>query len=319
MYILNIDSRQKYTKFEEDFYNKSNSFFILSTSDELSLLKDILHIDDITFNECLNFDEYIKLDLLDDYDFLSVNTFEVQDDQIITKEINIYLANNFILVICDESNYIYNIVKNMIMNNISMDEELSVVVLFKLNYIIFKNIIMHQFESLEQIEDLILKLEDEMIEEAKEEHLSRINDIRSMSRTVVKKIRPLLYIQDRILKENIRYLKYTDVKKYNLDNLQGIDFGIERLYNFALSTRELADKLLDIYSSKIGEKTNDLITKLTILTAISVPLTIITGIYGMNFKVMPELNYVYGYPITLAIMLIIVIIGIIIFKVKKIL
>ena len=63
---------------------------------------------------------------------------------------------------------------------------------------------MHQFESLEQIEDLILKLEDEMIEEAKEEHLSRINDIRSMSRTVVKKIRPLLYIQDRILKENIR-------------------------------------------------------------------------------------------------------------------
>ena len=94
---------------------------------------------------------------------------------------------------------------------------------------------------------------------------------------------------------------------------------IDKLYNFAISTRELADKLLDIYSSKIGEKTNCLITKLTILTGVAAPLTIITGIYGMNFRVIPELNWIYGYPMTILIMICIVIVSIIIFKIKKLL
>lgn len=319
MYILNLDTREKYENFIEKFYNKSNSFLILSTVEELKLVKDILDIDEITFKDCLKFDENIKLDLFDNYDFLSVNTFDVINEEIKVEEINIYLSDNFILVICSKTHFIYNIVQNMIMNNIHMNEELGVVILFKINYIIFKTIIMHQFESLEKLEDLILKLEDEMMEGTIDNHIVKINDVRSMTRIVVKNIRPLLYISDRILKENIRYLKYSDVKKYNLDNLQGIDFGIDKLYKFALSTRELADKLLDIYSSKVSEKTNNLITKLTILTGIAAPLTIITGIYGMNFRVMPELNYTYAYPLTLGVMLLILIICIIIFKIKKML
>lgn len=319
MYILNIDTREKYTKFCKEFYNKEDSFLIVSTVKELKLLKRLLNIEQDLFKQCLNFNEDIKLDLFDNYDLLSVNSFEVENEDIVVEEINIFLADNFILVVCNESNFIYDTVKDIIMNNISMNEEISIVVLFKLNYLIFKSIITHQFESLEKLEDLILKLEDEMIEEAKKEHLSKINDLRSMTRTVVKNIRPLLYIEDRIVKENIRYLKYSDVKKYNLDNLQGIDLGIDKLYNFAISTRELADKLLDVYSSKVSEKTNNLITKLTILTGISLPITIITGIYGMNFRVMPWLNYEYAYPITLGVMVLILIVGIAILKIKDIL
>jgi magnesium transporter len=166
---------------------------------------------------------------------------------------------------------------------------------------------------------MILKLEDEILEGVVDDHALKINSIRGITRTVVKNTRPLLYIGDRILKENIRYLKYSDVKKYNLDNLQGIDFGIDKLYNFALSTRELADKLLDIYSSQVAEKTNALITKLTLLTGIAAPLTIITGIYGMNFRVMPELNWYYGYPLILGFMALIIILGFVIFKIKKLL
>ena len=319
MYILNIDTREKYTKFCKEFYNKEDSFLIVSTVKELKLLKRLLNIEQDLFKQCLNFNEDIKLDLFDNYDLLSVNSFEVENEDIVVEEINIFLADNFILVVCNESNFIYDTVKDIIMNNISMTEEISIVVLFKLNYLIFKSIITHQFESLEKLEDLILKLEDEMIEEAKKEHLSKINDLRSMTRTVVKNIRPLLYIEDRIVKENIRYLKYSDVKKYNLDNLQGIDLGIDKLYNFAISTRELADKLLDVYASKVSEKTNNLITKLTILTGISLPITIITGIYGMNFRVMPWLNYEYAYPITLGVMVLILIVGIAILKIKDIL
>lgn len=319
MHILNLDTRNKLDSFVEDFYNEKNSYLIISKPQELNQLKDILNIDEITFNECLNFDESIKLDLFDNYDFLSVNTFELKDEKANIEEVNIYLSDNFILVICNENHFIYEYVKHIITNNVQMDNTPSVVSLFQINYMIFKNIIIHEFESLEKVEDLILQLEDEILEGVVDNQIQKINNIRSLTRSVVKNIRPLLYIGERILKENIRYLKYSDVKSYNLDNLQGIDFGIEKLYSFALSTRELADKLLDIYTSQVAEKTNSLITKLTLLTGIAAPLTIITGIYGMNFSNMPELSWYYGYPLTLCIMTLIIIFGIIIFKIKKLL
>ncbi|MGX4599789.1 CorA family divalent cation transporter [Faecalimicrobium sp. JNUCC 81] len=319
MYVLNLDTREKIEKFDKYFYNTKDSYVMLSTPNELKLLKNILNIDEITFKDCLTFDENIKLDLFDDYDFLSVNTFNLDENDSMIEEINIYTSDNYILVVSQEEHYIYCFVKTLILNNIKLDDAPPIVSLFKINYLIFKNIIVHEFENLEKIEDMILEIEDAMMDGKKDDYITQINYVRSITRSVVKNTRPLLYIGDRIIKENIRYLKYSDVKKYNLENLQGLDFGIDKLYAFALSTRELADKLLDIHSSQVAEKTNNLITKLTILTAIAAPLTIITGIYGMNFKYMPELELLYGYPLVLGIMVCIIVIGILIFKFNKLL
>lgn len=321
LHILNLETNEVINgtkSFSRKFYKKNNSYLMLTTPKNLRLFKKPLDIDEVTFEECLEFDEVIKLDLFDDYDFLSLNTFELLGEKYEVKEVNIYLSENFILVVVDEDHFLYKFIKNIITKKLHMEEN-PTVSLFKINYLIFNEIIVHEFESLEKVEDMILEIEDDILDEKSDIQITRINDIRSMTRKIVKNTRPLLYIGDRIVKGNIRYLKYSDVKKFNLENVQGIDFGIDKLYNFAISTRELADKLLDIYSSRMAEETNSLITKLTVLTGISAPLTIITGIYGMNFKYMPELNWVYGYPLILLGMAGIVIVGIIIFKIKKIL
>ena len=319
MYILNLNTRERLDTYNDNFYNKNNSYIILSAPKELKHIKDTLDIDEITFKDCLSFDENIKLDLFDNYDFLTVNTFSLNNSEVNIDEVNVYSSDNYILVVTKEENFIYNFVKSLIMNNIKMENTPPIVSLFKINYLIFKNIIAHEFENLEKIEDLILEIEDSLMDGKEDDYISKINYIRSLTRSVVKNTRPLLYIGDRITKENIRYLKYSDVKKYNLENFQSLDFGIEKLYSFALSTRELSDKLLDIYSSKVAEKTNSLLTKLTVLTAILAPLTLITGVYGMNFKYMPELNWVYGYPIVIFIMIFIILIGVIISKINKLL
>lgn len=319
MYILNLNNRDKLECFDKNFYNKKDSYIILSIPNELELLRDILSIDEITFKDCLTFDENIKFDLFDNYDFLSVNTFSIEDEESIIDEVNIYSSDNYILVVVREEHFIYDFVKTLIINNIKMENSPPIVTLFKINYLIFKNIIVHEFENLEKVEDMILEIEDAVMDGKKDDYIVKINCVRGITRSFVKNIRPLLYIGDRIVKENIRYLKYSDVKKYNLENFQSLDFGIDKLYAFALSTRELADKLLDIYSSKVAERTNTLITKLTVLTAISAPLTIITGIYGMNFIYMPELKWIYGYPFTIGIMILIIVAGILISKFNKLL
>lgn len=317
MHILNLNTQKIFNEFEKDFYIKDNSYLILSVPSELNKLKAILDIDEITFKDCLIFDENIKLDLFDNYDFLSLNTFELKNRKSIIKEVNIYISDNYILVVVDKNHFIYDYINKLILG--CFTDNNAKVALFKINYLIFKEIIINEFENIEKLEDMILEIEDAMLEGATEKHLNDISYVRGLTRTVVKNTRPLLYIGDRILKENIRHLKYSDIKKYNLENLQSIDFGIDKLYNFALSTRELADKLLDIYSSQIAEKTNSLITKLTVLTGIAAPLTIITGIYGMNFRIMPELNWTYGYPLTIFVMILIIIVSIVLFKIKKLL
>jgi len=66
-----------------------------------------------------------------------------------------------------------------------------------------------------------------------------------------------------------------------------------------------ANNLLNIYLSLSARKTNDVMKILTIFSVFFMPLTFIVGVYGMNFKFMPELEYKWGYPLTLASMVLV--------------
>ncbi len=307
----------KNEKLDDDKFIKNDNYLILCNLIELKKIKNFLELDNNTYYECLSFDENIKLDNFDKYDFLSVNTFELIKNKIIIQEVNIYLSNNFILVVCNENHFLneifINIINEIQKNNLEYLKLEKNELFFKIIYKIFKSIIIDQFENLEKLENIILELEDEILISNVENKIENINYMRAMSRIIVRNIRPYIYIYDRIFNENTRYKKPNDIE------IQNVNYSIEKLYSFSLSTRELSDKLLDIYSSNIANKTNDLITKLTLLTAISSPLTIITGIYGMNFKYMPELDFYYAYPITIIVMILIVVVCVSIFKNKKLL
>ena len=74
------------------------------------------------------------------------------------------------------------------------------------------------------------------------------------------------------------------------------------------SYREVASDLMGVYLSSLGQKTNEIMKVLTLMSTIFMPLTFIVGVYGMNFNPesspynMPELNWRYGYPVTVAVM-----------------
>lgn len=59
--------------------------------------------------------------------------------------------------------------------------------------------------------------------------------------------------------------------------------------------RDILSGLLDIYLSEINTKTNEVMKMLTLIATIFIPLTFLVGVYGMNFKNMPELEWKYGY------------------------
>jgi magnesium transporter len=79
----------------------------------------------------------------------------------------------------------------------------------------------------------------------------------------------------------------------------------------------MASGLLDVYLSSLSNRMNEIMKVLTIISTIFIPLTFIAGIYGMNFKYMPELEWKFGYPLVLLVMLSIGIGMWIYFKKKK--
>ena len=83
------------------------------------------------------------------------------------------------------------------------------------------------------------------------------------------------------------------------------------------SYREMISGMLDVYLSSISNKMNSVMKVLTIIATIFIPLTFIAGIYGMNFKYMPELEWRCAYPAILVVMSVVFIGMIVYFKRKN--
>lgn len=106
-------------------------------------------------------------------------------------------------------------------------------------------------------------------------------------------------------------LYYRDVHDHLFHNLERLD-----------TFRELISSALEVHLSMTSNRMNDIVKVLTIISTIMLPLTLITGIYGMNFNTevsafnMPELNWVFGYPFALVLMLAVALIFVVYFKRK---
>ncbi|MBQ1311572.1 MAG: magnesium transporter CorA [Blautia sp.] len=104
--------------------------------------------------------------------------------------------------------------------------------------------------------------------------------------------------------ENLRYFRlFTD--------------RVDRLQDMVTSERDYIMQLRDLLHSELDVKQNRIMTVLTVITSIFLPLTLIVGWYGMNFANMPELTWRWGYPAVILVSALILIISLIFFHKKK--
>jgi magnesium transporter len=81
--------------------------------------------------------------------------------------------------------------------------------------------------------------------------------------------------------------------------------------------RDMLSGMLDIYLSSVSNRMNEVMKVLTIIATIFIPLTLVAGIYGMNFRFMPELDIIWAYPVIWVVMICIGLIMVIFFRRKK--
>jgi len=181
-----------------------------------------------------------------------------------------------------------------------------------LAYSLIDSIIDNYFVILESIGEVIEELEEEVVEQPTRKTLQNIHMLK----------RNMLYLRRSVwpLREVISYLQRSESDLIE-DNT---GFYLRDVYDHTIqvidtleSFRDMVSGMLDIYLSSISNKMNEVMKVLTIIATIFIPLTFIAGVYGMNFKFMPELQWKWGYFVTLGVMLGVFVGMIIYFKRKK--
>ena len=179
-------------------------------------------------------------------------------------------------------------------------------------YVLVDVIVDHYFVVLEQLSDRIESVEEETITNPTSEVLEKINILRRSLLHLRRPILPLRDVIDEVLGDEIplftqdTHLYFRDV----YDHLIQVSHTLEAL-------RSAVSDLFDTYTSAVSHRMNEVMKVLTIVATFFIPLTFIAGIYGMNFKFMPELETQWGYPVVLLVMVCIGIGMLIYFKLKK--
>ena len=75
-----------------------------------------------------------------------------------------------------------------------------------------------------------------------------------------------------------------------------------------MADRDILSESLNLYMSMVGHRTNRVMNRLTVVSVIFLPLSFLCGVYGMNFDVLPELHWKFGYAFFWALVLTLVIV-----------
>lgn len=118
-------------------------------------------------------------------------------------------------------------------------------------------------------------------------------------------------ICQKIMQLTQEVLLHLNLEKQHLSNLQDLK---ETIIEHLVQSEKIVDEamtLLNVYLSISSQKNNDIMKLLTVFSAFFLPMTFIVGLYGMNFKIIPELDWTYGYP---AVWVAMILISVLIFK-----
>ncbi len=253
-----------------------------------------------------------KLDDYGDYIFivLQMLSYDQSKKSIIAEQVSLVLGENFVISFQEGiKGDVFEPVRERIRSSkgrirSSKSDYLA--------YMLIDAIIDNYFVILEKVGDHIEKLEEKIVKEHSPEisrlihHLKReLIYLRKATWPVREVLSGMERSESKLVHKNTRiYLK--DIYDHTVQVIETIE-----------TFRDLSSGLLDIYFSGISNKLNEVIKVLTIIGTIFIPLTFVTGIYGMNFDFMPELRWQYGYFLALGIMGLIALLMLWFFRRKK--
>ncbi|MGE5580537.1 MAG: magnesium/cobalt transporter CorA [Bacillota bacterium] len=260
--------------------------------EEVSLLADVFHFHPLAIEDCLSGLQRPKIDEYPGHLFLVVHSVSVETESGLYRpaEFNIFIAREFIVTFHAEENRSLN----------RLREEYCKTAVWKdrstgfLLQAVLGTLLDDFFPVIDDMGDELDSIERRIFVKPDQDLLALSFRLRRSIFLVRKSLSPERDVLIGLLRRECPFMAPED-RAYFMD----VYDRILRLFDFAENMHELLSNAMDSYLSSISNRTNEVMKVLTIITTIMMPLTLIAGIYGMNFRYMPEIGWRYGYPMAL--------------------
>ena len=181
-----------------------------------------------------------------------------------------------------------------------------------LAYALIDAVVDHYFVVLEGMGERIDELEERLIADPRRELLHEIHALKREMIDLRKAVWPL-----REVVTGLERLETPLIKKTTGVFLRDVYDHAVQVVDTVESFREILTSMIETYLSSVSNRMNEVMKVLTIIATIFIPLTFLAGVYGMNFKFMPELEWKYGYFVIWGLMIAAAAVMIAFFKRKK--
>jgi magnesium transporter len=266
----------------------------------------------LVLEDILNTDQRPKIEIYGDYIYIVLKMLSGGDPSrlVESEQVSLILGSNFVVSFQEgKEGDVFNPVRDRIRSGKGFIRKMGSDFLA---YSLMDTIVDNYFLILERLGEKIELLEEKLVAHPTTTALQEIQKFKNEMIFVRRVVWPLREVISGLGRKESPLVRET-TEIYLRDVYDHVVQAMDTIEVY----REMLSGMLDIYLSSVSNRLNSVMKVLTIIATIFMPLTFIAGIYGMNFKYMPELGWRWGYP---AIWLIVVIIGIsmlIYFKKKK--
>jgi magnesium transporter len=268
-------------------------YWIDADVEDLEVLQPLFSIHDLAVEDCLSEeDQRPKIEIYDNHYFIVVNSIRFDDEEIFLRSLNIFLGRHFIITITRQKINELRSLKPLL-----WEQEVNSPDRFM--YLLIDLIVDNYFLVGDRIEVRIEKLEEDILMHTKKSHLNEIIGLRSEILWLKKVLGPQKEVINTLNKRDLRLID-EQLQKYFSDIYENAVKISETFDTY----RDLMGNLREAYQSSIANRANEIMRVFTAITTVFMPLTVITGIYGMNFDNMPELHTRHGYFVVLGVMIV---------------
>ncbi|KWX88637.1 magnesium transporter [Paenibacillus riograndensis] len=266
-------------------------YWIDADVEDLELLQPLYNLHDLAVEDCLSEeDQRPKLEIYESHYFIVVNSIRFDDEEIFLRALNVFLGRHFIITVTKQKIHELRVLKPIL-----WEQEVSEPDRFL--YLLIDLVVDNYFSVGDRIEARIEKLEEDILMHTKKSHLSEIIGLRSEILWLKKMLGPQKEVINTLNKKDLRLID-DQLQKYFSDIYENAVKISETFETY----RDLMGNLREAYQSSIANRANEIMRVFTAITTIFMPLTVITGIYGMNFDNIPETHSQYGYYGVIAVM-----------------
>ncbi len=308
-YYVNLNGELKETNSPKDISEEKKWIWVdlnEPTKEESEILVDYFNFHPLSVEDATQVQQRPKFKQYDDYQFIVFHALDLKTLE--SEEVDIFIGDDFIVTFHRERYEEIDTIKRKLFNETIEINEPKDILLH-----ILDDIVDNYFPFIYDIEDKVFNFEDRHnLDITTKTLIDDTFDLRQELLIIKRTVQPMKDLVYRMREGKVLHLN-----EQQFLYITHINDHLMKQIKMVNSSREMTSDIRDNYISLNSFKMNNIMKILTIYSVVFMPLTLIAGIYGMNFTNMPELEWHDGYYIVLVIMAVIAIIMLIVFKKKR--